>query len=190
MRNLIKDLLSYSRTTMIDEGPQPVDLNEILYNTQSVLKTSIDEKKAVIHADHLPKVQGIDFQMQQLFENLIGNAIKYCKPGVEPEVKITCEKVRQSHSANNLEEAQRFHKITFADNGIGFEQEYASKIFDLFQRLHGKGEYEGTGIGLAICKKIVQGHGGSIEAFGIPGVGASFHVYLPVATVPELGRTF
>ncbi|MCU7551319.1 PAS domain-containing protein [Chitinophagaceae bacterium LB-8] len=185
MRNLIKDLLSYSRTTMIETGPMPVDLNEVLLSTQSILKASIDEKGAVIHADPLPVVQGIDFQMQQLFENLIGNAIKYCRPGVVPVVNITAEKVRQAQSAESLEDAQWYYKICFIDNGIGFEQEYASKIFDLFQRLHGKGEYEGTGIGLAICKKIVQGHGGCIDALGIPGVGATFTVYLPVATVPE-----
>lgn len=185
MRNLIKDLLSYSRTTMVEDGPQPVDLNEVLHSTQSVLKASIDEKKAIIQAGPLPEIQGIDFQMQQLFENLIGNAIKYCKPGVVPVVNITSERVRQAQSAGSLQEAQWYHKICFADNGIGFEQEYASKIFDLFQRLHGKGEYEGTGIGLAICKKIVQGHGGFIEASGIPGMGSTFTVYLPVMSVPH-----
>ncbi len=185
MRNLIKDLLSYSRTTMIEDGQQPVDLNDVLYNTQTVLKASIDEKGVIIYADQLPVVQGIDFQMQQLFENLIGNAIKYSRPGVLPVIHITAEKVRQTRSVDGLEETQWYHKITFADNGIGFEQEYASKIFDLFQRLHGKGEYEGTGIGLAICKKIVQSHGGAIKAQGVPDVGATFTVYLPVSTVPE-----
>jgi PAS domain S-box-containing protein len=185
MRNLIKDLLSYSRTTMVEEGLEPVDLNDVLCNTQAVLKASIDEKGAIIYADNLPVINGIDFQMQQLFENLIGNAIKYCRPGVLPIVKITAEKVRQAHSVEGLENAQWFHKISFTDNGIGFEQEYASKIFDLFQRLHGKGEYEGTGIGLAICKKIVQGHGGTIEALGIPDAGATFTVYLPVSSVME-----
>jgi signal transduction histidine kinase len=170
---------------MNEDGSQPVDLNNVLFNTLTVLKASMDEKGAIIHVDQLPVVQGIDFQMQQLFENLIGNAIKYSRPSVLPVVNITAEKVRKAQSVEGLEEAQWYHKIIFADNGIGFEQEYASKIFDLFQRLHGKGEYEGTGIGLAICKKIVQGHGGTIEALGIPDVGATFTVYLPVSAVLE-----
>lgn len=185
MRNLIGDLLSYSRTTMTEGGAQHVDLNAVFHNAQTVLRASIEDKKAIIRSETLPGVVGVDFQMQQLFENLIGNAVKYCRPGVAPVINITAEKVRQSQSAEGLERTQWFHKISFADNGIGFEQEYAGKIFELFQRLHSKYEYEGTGIGLAICKKIVQQHGGMIEANGVPGAGATFTVYIPVAEIKQ-----
>lgn len=186
MRNLIKDLLSYSRTTMGQDGFQPVDLNDILTSTKAMFKSAIDEKSAVIHADPLPVVQGVDFQMQQLFENLIGNAIKYRKPGVMPVISITSGKVSCAENSEHLRKKQWYHKISFTDNGIGFEQDCADKIFELFQRLHSKSEHEGTGIGLAICKKIVQCHGGYIEAKGVPNKGSVFIVYLPACGIKTL----
>jgi signal transduction histidine kinase len=113
--------------------------------------------------------------------NIISNSLKYSKEGVAPHIRITAEKIKGPDAgvAGMLRNG-RYWKFSFQDNGIGFEQQYASKIFELFQRLHGRMEYSGTGIGLAICKKIVQNHHGIITATGEPGVGARFDVYLPV----------
>lgn len=179
MRTLIQDLLSYSRTGEIPEEMELVDLNEVLQHAQSTLKATIDEKDAIIHANKLPVVRGIPFQMEQLFENLIGNALKYCRPDIVPSITITAE-VQKGNGTSQLLPEQRYYKISFRDNGIGFEQEYAGKIFELFQRLHAKNEFEGTGIGLAICKKIVLNHAGTIMARGVPDQGATFEIYLPV----------
>jgi len=111
-------------------------------------------------------------------ENLIANALKYSKPNIAPLIKITAKKAISYEVAGKEKRNGRFWKITVSNNGIGFEQKYENKIFEVFQRLHGKTEYEGTGIGLAICKKIVQTHNGTITAAGEPNVGATFTFYL------------
>jgi signal transduction histidine kinase len=119
-------------------------------------------------------------QFSQLFSNLIMNSLKYRKAGTKPVIKISAEMVQAGEIAEegSFRDGQ-YWKIEFRDNGIGFDQKYADRIFELFQRLHGKSEYEGTGIGLAICKKIVQNHNGFISASGQPGAGAVFNIYLP-----------
>jgi signal transduction histidine kinase len=122
----------------------------------------------------------IAFQIQQLFVNLIGNALKYSKPGVAPVIKIDCEKLSTKDlPAFITDKRKEYFKITVSDNGIGFEQEYSEKIFILFNRLHQKSDYVGTGIGLSICKKIAENHNGFIVAEGKPGIGATFSVFLP-----------
>jgi PAS domain S-box-containing protein len=187
MRNLINDLLAFSRVSMIKEELAPVNLNDILKQAKSSLKTSLIEKAAQVNTCELPTVQGVSFQLQQLFENIIGNAVKYCEPGVAPVVTISTRDVPEEQAeAIGLLPGWNYQCIALQDNGIGFEQQYAEKIFELFQRLHTKSEYPGTGLGLAICKKIVQNHGGHIQALSNPGEGAVFEIYLPVENVLEV----
>ncbi|HLP49352.1 MAG TPA: ATP-binding protein [Chitinophagales bacterium] len=179
MKRLIEDLLSYSRVQSYTEVFAPVDLNVIL---QDVKRSFVDLSpgKITIISDELPSINGISFQLYQLFENIIGNAIKYAKPNEAPHITITCRLVAGSDFlAGNLNSDIKYYKIDFIDNGIGFENEYSEKIFEIFQRLHKRGEYTGTGIGLAICKKIVQNHAGAIAATSSLGQGADFTIYLP-----------
>jgi two-component system, sensor histidine kinase len=181
MQVLIDNLLSYSRINKSEINLQKVDLNQLLSRTKEELQDVIEEKKALIMHDRLPVLMVTEFQFQQLFSNLLSNSIKYQVAGKIPEVKITYEKIRaQSDGAVDAVNGQvGFHKICVTDNGIGFEQEYAERIFGLFQRLHGRSEYTGTGIGLTICRKIVQNHNGFITATGKPGQGSTFEILVP-----------
>lgn len=180
MRNLIDDLLQFSRSNKAEKEYETVDLNTLLENSKQELSSIIEDKKAVIISDTLPVLNVIPFQIQQLFTNIIGNSMKYAKEGIPPQIFITAKKVKASDEellSKNPNES--YYKISITDNGIGFEQEYADKIFILFNRLHNKNEYDGTGIGLAICKKIVENHKGYIFAKGEPNIGAVFTFYLP-----------
>jgi len=155
-------------------------LKDIINQVKTDLQELLEENKVIIEIGELPVLKIVPLHFNQLFSNLIINAVKYRKPLVSPYVKITAEVI----DACDIPETTSlthplYHKIIVADNGIGFEQQYATKIFELFQRLHGRTEYEGTGIGLAICKKIIQNHNGFIQASGEPGVGATFTIYLP-----------
>ena len=180
MRMLIEDLLQYSRTNTSEKEYVKTNINMLLEHAKTELLDSIEEKQAKIICDGLPTMEVISFQIQQLFINLISNSLKYSKEGVPPIIEITHEEVRSRDVDEINKSLYKFHhKITFKDNGIGFEQIYAEKIFLLFNRLHGKSEYSGTGIGLAICKKIVENHKGIIIADGKPNVGATFKIYLP-----------
>ena len=132
----------------------------------------------------LPVLNIIPIQFNQLFSNIILNAIKYRKPDESVIIKISAEIIPSNEIQKQASfTSDKYWKIEISDNGIGFEQEFANKIFELFQRLHGKSEYEGTGIGLAICKKIVQNHHGFIEAIGKPGIGSTFNIYLPAENI-------
>jgi len=180
MRTLIDDLLLFSRTNKIDKTFEQTDLNLILKNTQFELSLSIEEKNAIIQSDRLPELKVISFQIQQLFQNLISNSLKYSKPGVVPVIKFECEQIKASdYPELNIKRNKIYYKITVTDNGIGFEQQYAEKIFTIFKRLHTSAEYPGTGIGLSICKKIVENHSGYIFAEGKLGIGAVFNIFLP-----------
>ncbi len=178
MQNLIESLLSFSRTNLSEVIFEKTDLNQTLIEVQAVMKDLIKKKNAVIESQNLPALNAVPVQMHQLFLNLIGNSLKYSKPNVAPHIKITAEKVTINKMAGLVKQNGTFWKITISDNGIGFEHQYENKIFELFQRLHGKTEYEGTGIGLAICKKIVQIHNGTITATGQPGIGSTFTFFL------------
>jgi light-regulated signal transduction histidine kinase (bacteriophytochrome) len=183
MRQLIDDLLAFSQVSTRQNEPEQVELSKVLEAVLQDLETSISETGAVIKADHLPVIKGDERQLRQLFQNLVGNAIKYRKPDLVPEVSITCKAVQGSDaalSAFGVQANRDYYLLQIADNGIGFEQQYAESIFQVFHRLHGRSEYEGTGIGLAIVQKVVQSHGGYISAEGNPGVGAIFRVLLPV----------
>ncbi|HMK05586.1 MAG TPA: CHASE3 domain-containing protein [Ferruginibacter sp.] len=177
MQNLIEAVLSYAQTNTSTHHFKQTDLNETLRHATETLNESIINCGAVINASNLPKLYAVPEQVEQLFTNLISNALKYSKPDTPPVITIKAEKTydkpHEGHTNNAL------WKIIFTDNGIGFDDKYKDKIFEIFQRLHGKTEYEGTGVGLAICKKIVENHNGSISAISIQGKGSSFFIILP-----------
>ena len=179
MRVLIQDLLQFSRTNKGEKVFEEADLNVLLENAKQELAQIMEAKKAVIESNELPTLNVIPFQIQQLFINLIGNSLKYSKAETAPIIKINVSIITHNEEDLLPNTNSKYYKITIEDNGIGFEQEYAKKIFILFNRLHNKNEYEGTGIGLAICKKIVENHKGFIVAKGIPDQGATFIIYLP-----------
>ncbi len=180
MRILIDDLLLFSRTNKAEEVFEKTDLNLLLENATQELAQNIEETNAIIQSDQMPDLYVIPFQIQQLFVNLIGNALKYSKPGVPPVIKIESEKLTSDQFPDFIKDKRKkYYKISVSDNGLGFDQQYAEKIFLLFNRLHQKSDYPGSGIGLSICKKIAENHNGFISAEGNPGVGAIFSVFLP-----------
>ena len=182
MRNLIDDLLQFSRTNRSEELLELSNMNALLNTAKQELVEIIHEKEAKIFADALPQMTVIPFQMKQLFQNLMNNSLKYSKENIAPVINVTYSKTKtQDIPEINTVKYSIYHTITITDNGIGFNQEYADKVFILFNRLHGKNEYSGTGIGLSICKKIVENHEGYIFAKGVPNVGATFIIYLPLA---------
>jgi PAS domain S-box-containing protein len=181
MQILINDLLLFSRTNKVEKVFECTDLNELLLNAQMTLATIIEEKKATVHREGLPRLKVIPFQIEQLFINLLSNSLKYTRPGVPPVVQISCQTIAAKDIPHiNADPQKTFVKISFTDNGLGFEQQFAENIFILFKRLHQKNEYPGTGIGLSICKKIADNHSGYINALGKPGEGAIFSLFLPV----------
>jgi PAS domain S-box-containing protein len=180
MQNLIEDLITYSHANKGEKAFEIIDLDYILQIVKESLAPTIEEKNAIIRSEELPTLRVIPFQCEQLFTNIIENALKYHRPGVPPEISITAKVVDKSEAPAPQEPTvSRYHKISISDNGIGFESQYAQSIFTLFRRLHGKMEYSGTGIGLAICKKIVENHHGFITAEGKLNEGSTFHIYLP-----------
>jgi PAS domain S-box-containing protein len=179
MQTMISDLLTVSMITG-DRSYQQHSLQEILQDVLQTLEYKIEQKGARIHATPLPAANIIASQFRQLFQNLLSNSLKFTREGVPPEIHITHRYLAPDQvEGYQLQKAPRYLELKFEDNGIGFEDEYAGKIFAIFQRLHGRSEYEGTGIGLAICKKIVEHHGGIISATGVPGQGATFTIILP-----------
>lgn len=182
MQVLIQDLLTYSRVSSKQESFQTVSLNEIVQEVLADLEVTIQEKGAEVTADYLPEINGDTMQLRQLFQNLISNALKFNKPDVQPRVLIECRKVigHTIPGASPSELNQPFYEVSVIDNGIGFDEKYLDRIFQVFQRLHNRSEYNGTGIGLAICKKVADNHKGHIIASSQPGSGATFRVYLPV----------
>jgi PAS domain S-box-containing protein len=175
MRRLIEDLLALSRVTTKSQPLIPVDLNQIAADVVSDLETSITQSGGRIELGHLPTIEADPLQMRQLFQNLIGNGLKFRKPDVPPVVKI---------ESSLVDGPTPTCRLSVSDNGIGFDEVYLDRIFQVFQRLHGRNEFEGTGIGLAICRKIAERHGGSITARSRPGEGATFLVTLPLHAAP------
>ena len=179
MQNLIGDLLTFSRVTTKAQPFVPVDLNQVALGVISDMEIRIQETEANIQFKDLPTIDADPLQMRQLFQNLISNAIKYHRDGVAPEVAVEAT-ILESEYCNANASLARMCRITVTDNGIGFEQEYADRIFGIFQRLHGRDKYEGAGVGLAICRKISERHGGCIVGKGWPDEGAKFVVTLPL----------
>ncbi|NER20617.1 MAG: GAF domain-containing protein [Symploca sp. SIO1C2] len=191
MQILINDLLSLSRVTTKTQPFIQVNLSAVVHNVLSDLEISIQETGAEIEVGDLPIVEADPVQMRQLLQNLIGNALKFHKAEEQPVVKIDCQLLMSLESpvfpADNQKQMptdatnnKDFCQILVQDNGIGFEEKYLDRIFNAFQRLHGRSEYPGTGIGLAICRKIVERHGGSITATSASGQGATFMITLPL----------
>ncbi len=180
MRKLINDLLQFSRTTRTEQTFEITDLNQLMDNTLDELHAKIEEKNAEITVETLPSLKVVPFQIQQMFTNLVSNSLKYSVPEQQVKISVRCHKVSAAQEKKLPKGSTGdFFKLEFKDNGIGFENQYAERIFELFNRLHGRLEYEGTGIGLAICKKIVENHQGFIYAESTPGEGATFTVLLP-----------
>jgi len=168
---LIRDILAFSKMSFEKGKFIPSDLNELLGQAVSELDLTIQEKNATINIEKLPEIC-IDPQLVlPLFTNLIGNAIKYAKPNTPPVIRI--------YSDFNDLGKDKYCRIYVQDNGIGFDQKYADQIFEIFTRLHGQSEYEGTGIGLALCKRIVEKHEGFISAISSPDEGSTFIVSFP-----------
>jgi PAS domain S-box-containing protein len=180
MQGMINDLLSISLLSG-DKSFTRYSLKAVLNDVLQTLEFKIEAKHAKVTVDDLPEANIIPSQMRQLFQNLISNSLKFVAADRMPEIAITYSMMNSADVQHfNLSEGKQYIRIIVADNGIGFSNEYASKIFIIFQRLHGKFEYEGTGIGLAICKKIVENHEGVIFAEGEPGIGAKFTIIIPL----------
>jgi len=180
MQVMISDLLSVSTITG-NKNFEPVNLNDILAEALQSIEHKIEEKNAIVTYSDLPVVSIVPSQFRQLFQNLINNSLKFSRENVQPQITVTHTYIPYKEVADlGIVQAKKYLKLIFTDNGIGFDNIYSSKIFTIFQRLHGKQEYEGTGIGLAICKKIVENHSGIIFATGVPNKGATFTIIIPL----------
>jgi PAS domain S-box-containing protein len=180
MNLLIEDLLTYSRANSQSETFENTDLTEIVEEIILSQKDVIEQNQVSIQLEHLPVARVIPFQFKQLMDNLINNSIKYKHPERRCVINISSKEIKGIEiDAREVEATMLYHKISVRDNGLGFEPQYANKIFEIFQRLNNKSSYKGTGIGLAICKRIVQNHHGVIKAFGKENEGAQFDIYLP-----------
>lgn len=184
MQKLINDLLTYSRVTTRGKALVPVDLNETVQSVLSDLETRFDETKATVDVDDLPTVLADPTQMYQLLQNLIGNALKFHKERDCPHVKVHTES-HPAHAWDTEGLPASYASIAVEDNGIGFDEKYTERIFGVFQRLHLQHEYSGSGIGLAVCRRIVERHGGAITVRSKPGEGSTFTVSLPAEQAEE-----
>jgi signal transduction histidine kinase len=183
MQQLIEDLLSYSHTADTSQKHfQKTDLNVLIEHVKTELKEKITETNTVIETAELPDLHVIPFQFHQLFTNMISNSIKFSKPGIPPLIRIKSTVINRAQITDvNGVTGENYYHFTISDNGIGFQPNFNEKIFGLFQRLHAHNEYPGTGIGLSICKKIIENHRGILTANGEPDNGATFNIYLPTS---------
>ena len=188
MQTLINDLMAFSRVEIKGQAFVPTDLGVIAREVSADLETRIEQAGGHVEIGELPTLDADPMQMRQLLQNLIGNSLKYYRAGTPPVVRIYGQRAQPVRLDFNDESvsAPQFWEILVSDNGIGFDEKYLDRIFTVFQRLHKKGEYEGTGIGLAICRKIVDRHNGTITARSSPGEGATFVVTLPVKQTKEV----
>lgn len=175
MQTLLKDILSYTRIKSTKDNTEKVDLNMLVKEVVSDFEENIKDKKATITVNPLPVVNGIPFLLKQLFINLLINALKFSDKERQQQIKIDAGETILDNGRHTGE----FYRITFSDTGIGFEQKFAESIFNIFKRLHNQTQYEGSGVGLALCKKIMATHNGFITAEGQPGAGAKFELYFP-----------
>jgi two-component system, LuxR family, sensor kinase FixL len=175
MQVLINDLLTYSRITTQAKPFTQISLDQVIKNACSDLEIRLEQTGGKIYFEHLPNIEADAVQIHQLFLNLLNNALKFQKPETTPAIYITAE-----IDTNIKGFTGPVCHIYVKDNGIGFDEKYLDRIFTIFQRLHGRHEYEGTGIGLAVCRKIVDRHGGQLTAQSSPGQGATFKITLPL----------
>ena len=183
MKALIEDLLAFSRVSSNTRFKRDTDLDAVIQGVISDLYAAINERKARIHVEGLVPVTGDAMQFRQLFQNLLSNSLKFAHPDRVPEIFITGKKVKGSESGFKLtrnEARKNYLLIEIKDNGIGFEQQYSNRIFQIFQRLHGNASHPGSGIGLSIVKKVVDNHYGYVKATAVPGEGATFSILLPL----------
>ena len=180
MQSLINDLLAYSRANLTEKKYENIDLNLIIEQAMDVLKDEIKEKDAIVEIQASSCFNMIPFQIRQVFQNLIANSIKFCDPAVKPRIKIKSNFIKYdaSKSENFVLKSDHYH-ISILDNGIGFDPQFKERIFEVFQRLHQKNTYDGTGMGLTIVKKIVENHNGIIRAESKENEGATFNIYIP-----------
>lgn len=184
MSILIDDLLTFSQFSSKPIEFTKLDLNEIVARVLSDLETSIEQAQAAITIFRLPSLKGDDRQLSQLFQNLLSNAIKFRRQDVLPEIQINWSIVKATTITSLLAEntlVKAYDRIDVSDNGIGLDKRHEDRIFKVFQRLHGKSEYEGTGIGLAICEKVVTNHNGIISVESQLGIGTTFSVFFPIS---------
>ncbi|GAB2581531.1 GAF domain-containing sensor histidine kinase [Spirosoma areae] len=187
MSVLIKDLLAFARISIRQESDLPVSLNQVIDTVLQDLDMPIREASAQLYVVPLPVVQGNYRQLEQLFQNLLSNALKFRRMDssgvpVPPQIRVSTQSVAATELPSLVSPARKtkmYHRIEVTDNGIGFDEKYLDRVFQVFQRLHTKNEFSGTGIGLAICEKVVINHGGAITAVSQPGQGTTFQVYLP-----------
>ena len=183
MSILIRDLLNFSRISTQREVGSMVSLATVVNQVLLTLELPIEETGAQIDVDSLPTINGDESQLNQLFQNLFSNALKFRQPGIVPQIQVRVTTLRAEGLPPTVKPTQAalaYHRIDVADNGIGFDETYLDRIFQVFQRLHGKSQFPGTGIGLAICERVVANHGGAITATSQPGQGATFSIYLPM----------
>jgi two-component system CheB/CheR fusion protein len=189
MTRLINDLLTFSRLSVVSLF-ELSDVNVILAEVLSDLELQIREKDAVIEISNFPMMELVPGQMRQVFQNIISNALKFSREDVQPHISISCERVDSCSINAAHQENGPYCRINIKDNGIGFDEQYSNKIFTIFQRLHSRDKYEGTGIGLAITKKIIEKHNGLIATKSKEGRGTTFTIILPVLQhFPENGTT-
>ncbi len=182
MQLLIEDLLNYAQTTSRENVFEFVDINKLVKDVLKDLDEDLKQHHALVKTNDLGYARVIPYQVRQLLINLVNNSLKFARPSVDPQIKIS-SKIEVPVGVKEITEIMegvKFFHICYQDNGIGFSQEYSEKIFEVFQRLHARDVYKGTGIGLAICKKIVDNHNGFITATGRINEGARFDIYLPV----------
>ena len=181
MQGLIEDLLAFSRVAEPVSQLEAVDLNAVVAEVSAFYQDTLAELNGSIVVSDLPVIQGIPFQVRQLFVNLFGNAIKYRQQGRPLRIEVSGSVVASPGLAQAKQYLPaRYLRVTVKDNGMGFDAEHSEKIFDMFERLHGRDAYEGTGIGLSICRKIMENHRGLIRAEGCPGEGAVFEAFFPM----------
>jgi light-regulated signal transduction histidine kinase (bacteriophytochrome) len=186
MQTLVQDLLQLSRVTSRAQPFQACDLMKVVAEVASDLEVRIEQTQGRVEIGELPTIDADPLQMRQLFQNLIANALKFHRPDESPVVHVTAELgTAADHFLPGARPRDRVVQITVQDNGIGFDAKFAEQIFVVFQRLHTKHEYEGTGIGLAVCRKITDRHGGTIMAQSEEGKGATFVITLPVKQHPD-----
>lgn len=182
MSTLINDLLSYSRLGTCQQAFSPISLNAVVGGVLETLSLEMEERQAQVQVDELPVVEGDSSQLNQLLQNLLSNALKFTPPGQAPQVHVAYRFLQISDLPPAIEPHQAatfYHQISVSDQGVGFDMKYVDRIFQVFHRLHGKNEFAGTGVGLAICQRVVENHGGAITASSKPGEGATFRMYLP-----------
>ncbi len=188
MKSMLEDLLEYSRISTRAQPFIDMDLNRIVREVLADLEVSVEQNQAKITLEPLPVIQGDAPQMRQLFQNLLSNALKFHRPGIAPQIRVYAQEA-VPFNLDPKGQSQPMVQLCVQDNGIGFNEQHIERIFQPFQRLKGRSEYEGSGIGLAICRKIAERHGGYITARSEPEQGSTFIVGLPLTRTTERDET-